>query len=660
MAGIPTKFVIADRVFDAVRAVAGPFADFLDDPQSRPYAYLGAIGSALGDFLPARPEPMAPPTTPYFQAWLPVLRLLAGSPAAGGTPATNGIYQDLKTLRDTLAKLDQVVKDKSKFGLLGIKDELEALPGVVNAIQTQMRTVGTLRATIASAITSGGPRDKVAPASGWFPRDTLQWSHTGRFLQALRKRADDSGDKRLKAFALGAVVGYGADLCGNPFINSVVGAPYRNHWWRRRWISNFVDTWVWGFYGKGGAATVSVPANGVPNPLYTNWPNVCEAKLHERITLPGISPDPVLLSIRTAAPLPAVLPQAFLDFWLGAYGDAYGPPPPTSGIDAAGLQSAYALTWLTLWFQTSSEVIPCIPADRVNPPDDCGERPDWVAADGSVVIGGTLQSPPQPEKATKPSTAEEVSGIILAILGALEILEGLLVGGLLVIIGAILIVDAETDPDWEKLRCHVGWVKVFLFYVTDAMHGLLKWASFAFPYTLELAHNETLRQQDGTRIEPFDSALVTVQSPGPNERYPAGKWIPTAPNWQNFPTEGPEQPGEFSYPGSLPWPFSFVDGRRFTSPTTAPTQVNPRFTVAGASVPLVRDRNEWSARRGRLNVFNATATPIGNAVDICLDLIFAKPGDYLDWDLDGDPGIGYPTWLLPSTIASRNMSIAEP
>jgi hypothetical protein len=223
-----------------------------------------------------------------------------------------------------------------------------------------------------------------------------------------------------------------------------------------------------------------------------------------------------------------------------------------------------------------------------------------------------------------------------------------------------LIVDAETDPDWEKLRCHTGWVKVFLFYVTDAMHDLLKWASFAFPYTLELAHNEAQRQR-GNPIEPFDSALITVQSPGPNERYPAGRWIPTAPNWQTFPTEPTEQPGEFSYPGGLPWPFSFVDGMRFTTLTTPPTQVNPRFTMAGSPVPLVRDRAEWTARRARLNVFNATATAIGNAVDVCLDLIFAaQPGDYLDWDLDADPGIGYPTWILPSLVASRNMSIPEP
>src|SRR5690348_9374401 len=148
MVGIPTKFAIADRVFDAVRGAAGPFADMLTDPESLPYAYLGVIGSAWGDFLPARPEPAAPPTTPYFQVWLPVLKLLAGSPALGGMPATNGVYPDLKTLRTTLAKLDGVVNDKSKLDLLGMKDELEALPKVVNSLKSQLAGLSTLQTTL--------------------------------------------------------------------------------------------------------------------------------------------------------------------------------------------------------------------------------------------------------------------------------------------------------------------------------------------------------------------------------------------------------------------------------------------------------------------------------------------------------------------------------
>jgi hypothetical protein len=355
------------------------------------------------------------------------------------------------------------------------------------------------------------------------------------------------------------------------------------------------------------------------------------------------------------------LPQAFLDYWLGAYADVYGPPNPANGLDSNGLQSAYAITWLILWLQTSGEVIPCLPADQVNAPDNCGVRPDWVPVDASAVISGRIETPPPPERARKPSAAEEVSGIISAILGALELLEGYLVGGWLVIIGAVLIVDPETDPDWEKLRCHVGWVRVFMFYVTDAMHKLLKWSGFGFPYTLELAHNE-LERALGNPIAPFDSALITVHSPGPSVHYPASRWTAGVANWQNFPVEALEQPAQVSYPDGLPpWPFSFVDGMQFTTPTAPPMQINPRFTVPGSSVPLVRDRAEWQARQARLNVSNATTTPIGNAVDICMDLIFAaQPADYLDWDLDADPGIGYPTWILPFHNAPRSVAIPEP
>ena len=57
MPRIPTKFVIADVVFAAVRTALGPFADFLDDSESRPYDYLRVIGADWGDLIPARPRP---------------------------------------------------------------------------------------------------------------------------------------------------------------------------------------------------------------------------------------------------------------------------------------------------------------------------------------------------------------------------------------------------------------------------------------------------------------------------------------------------------------------------------------------------------------------------------------------------------------------------
>jgi hypothetical protein len=78
------------------------------------------------------------------------------------------------------------------------------------------------------------------------------------------------------------------------------------------------------------------------------------------------------------------------------------------------------------------------------------------------------------------------------------------------------------------------------------------------------------------------------------------------------------------------------------------------------SPPLVRDAAQFASRQVMLNVPTSTNSLFGNAVDVSLELIFNTPTDQLlDWDLDGDPGIGYPTWLLPDVVSSRSASIPE-
>ncbi|GHO88690.1 hypothetical protein [Dictyobacter formicarum] len=673
MPGIPTNFVIADLVFDALRKRGAPQASLLDNANNLPYAYLGAIGASWGDFMAARPEIGAKsPNTPYFQAWLPVLKLIAGA-AQGSSPASNGVYRDLKQLRDTLNKLGGVIKDKKKFALLGMQDELNQLNGVINALQKEIGGLSSLRNTIGKAIATGAPSVKVSPSNQWQPRDTLHGSHSGRFLQALQEAADASSDGRLKAYALGATVGYAAALCGNPYVNNVVGAPYRNHWWRHRWIETHIDTWVHGYYASGGSSTVQFDNNDIPTPLYTNWPNLCEANLHKRIELPGIDLDSILQSLHDGTASPAVLPQVFLDYWKNAYTKAYGPiaATVTSGIDDMGLQSAYAMTWLVLWLQTSGEVIPCMPPDQSNGPDNCGARPPWVAADGSVVVGGTVTPPPQPAKDTNPSVPEIVSGILLAMLGVVQLMTGYLSGGIADIVAAVaLVADGVTDPDWEQLRCYQGWVMVFFYSLTNALHDMLKWSGLSFPYTMELAHDQFARQFGG-KIEPTDAALNTARSRRrENGTYPASHWNPPPPpnasNWPNPPTEPVELPAETIYPFDLTWPFHFVDGLQFASTTMPPKQINPLFSLtsvppAPPAPPLVHDKNEWQARRDRINKANATNEFFGNAVDVSLELLLStQPAEFLDWDLDGDAGIGFPTWLLPTPGAARSAAIPEP
>lgn len=135
MPGIPTKFVIADLVFDAVRSSAGPFADFLDDPASRPFAYLGAIGADWGDFM----------STPYLQVRAPVLQFLAGTPPSPASPGTPGIYEDLKSLRDTLETLTEIVNNKDKVKLLSMAGDLSASSGIIDSMEKQLGKVAGLK-----------------------------------------------------------------------------------------------------------------------------------------------------------------------------------------------------------------------------------------------------------------------------------------------------------------------------------------------------------------------------------------------------------------------------------------------------------------------------------------------------------------------------------
>src|SRR5262249_57059553 len=98
-----------------------------------------------------------------------------------------------------------------------------------------------------------------------------------------------------------------------------------------------------------------------------------------------------------------------------------------------------------------------------------------------------------------------------AILGALNALIGNVAAGLeLIAAGAALIADGETDPDWDQLRCYVGWVFAFLYNLTNALHELLKWSALGFPYTQDLAHNNIVFVNSGT-VTPADCALNTVR-----------------------------------------------------------------------------------------------------------------------------------------------------
>ncbi|MFG3551463.1 hypothetical protein [Streptomyces sp. NPDC047725] len=653
MTGIPTQFALADVVLDSLRAGGGPAPDDAD----LPFYYLGATGPTLGNFMPTRLGTSSTRNAPLFDVWSPVLGLLAGT---RGTPPTPGLSANVLSLKDTLRRLRDVVRDKDKFDLLDMKSELEALPALVAKIMSQVSGVGGLRSAVQTAIGAARPRVKQPPVTDRDQRDVLHGHHVSAFWDSLQRRAAASPDPRLRAFGLGICVGYAGPLCGNPYINGVVGAPYRNHWWRHQWVSQYVDAWVWGYdrtrrrIRLSGQEIVFPPppaaltGNRVPVPPYQAWQNIAGAELQERFAIGGITPTAVLDTFRDGTPFPGFLPAELVTLWLDCYSTAHGTGDP---VDASGLQEAYALLWLTTWLNSSEALFGATPPQQVNDPDDCGARPPWVNVDGSVVVGGTTVRPPDPAM-PDPSVSELASGIAAAILGGIAFLLSAGAAGIASIVAAVALVDDATDPDWDELRCHTGWVNSYLEQLDIAFRDLLLVTGLGPPYAEQLAHNEIQFQSHNGAIVPDDAALNTCRSPSAREGkdYPAGPWNGATSDWTSYPSGPPEAPRTMSYPEGSWFPRHFLDGLTFidngstTVPRYTSIQTNPLDSPMGK--PSVLDPAEWEERMSLAEAGDSRQKPFGNAVAVALALL-GRSSDQklLDWDLDGDRGIGWPTWV---------------
>jgi len=82
----------------------------------------------------------------------------------------------------------------------------------------------------------------------WWWVDLLHYRRTGVFAQKLLSTA--RGDV-LKAYATGYMTHVAGDICGHPFVNGVVGGPYRTHALRHLVIENLLDAWIWNHYTNG-------------------------------------------------------------------------------------------------------------------------------------------------------------------------------------------------------------------------------------------------------------------------------------------------------------------------------------------------------------------------------------------------------------------------
>lgn len=643
MPGITTHIVILQQVIHRLESSGDPAQVVIANAlKAEPkYAALGAVGPDLVDFMPSDIRSGAlGGASPYLSFWLIVFGI------AHGTGPTPGLVSVIEKISNYLEELTNIAEDDDLFALKDFRDnsKLTDLVSKLADLKTIVDNVQTLVQPLLDSISAGqkpiiNTNDPAAgkawPSVAWSCRDFLNWKSTGKFARALVQKARASGDARFLAYAYGYLVCYSSKVTGAPFVNSIVGGPYRTQWWRTRWVGMYLDAWVYGFYNQSSRPTL---AGDDPSPAYESWPSLCNANVQNQIELPGLDVVAVLDAIKNKTALPKVLPDDFTDFWYSALEDTFGPVPPSSRFsrqdppgsdspyDANGkLNRAYLFTWLILWFQTSGKVLGCNPAPPMAPPDDdCGANPPWVDA--------TSPPPSDPENAIEEDVdeGEIICGIILALLGL----------GIppLFVKGIEDIFEGANDINWEKFRCHLYWYRLYFYNGLKAIHEASVLVGIHHPYAKDLAIDEATLNFLGFNFT-FDSGKRLTKSRANDRSYPADVWNGIAPSWTADPT-GSEAPRTVAYYYSEYPPFWIDD--------------------AGAN-PLSRGKviegGPWP-----MKVIPGTerTAEFGNAVDNAIEIL-RRAGDELpNWNLDADRGMASFTWEVDDHYANPLNIKAEP
>ena len=332
MAGLATRILVAQKVLSALEGEDPALYAILTDLENKRWYMLGALGPAIGDFVPSASAGLgAPPISPYFLIWQKVLTIAVGNTTT--TPPIPGLAPTLQTLTVAVDKLSSLVAAHDFSGM-----EAFAKSGQLDAINKASADLTTILnfftqpanlTPITDLICASGPKinntKQLVPTAFWAGRDWLHWKHTGDFAEALYAAARAQNDNRYLAYAVGWQVAFATLVCSSGFMNSVVGTSYRTYWWRHRWMDLVIDAWVWGYYG----ADATMREDGRPDPPYDQWPPLCAGCLQDLIDLTG-GADPLTIAQAVVAgnPLPD-LPDldAFAnDFWLPAWSAAYGNP----------------------------------------------------------------------------------------------------------------------------------------------------------------------------------------------------------------------------------------------------------------------------------------------------------------------------------------------
>ena len=658
MLGMPTKLVILSRVQKVFAGSGDPtLGNIAAVMAAQPaYANFGALGPAIGDFMPVQDRSGGvlghPGTNPYVALWKLIFNVFEGD----GTTDNPGLKPTLDGIRDLLNKVDAVAAAEDLNGLKALEGQLGKIHDILSAlgaIVVKIKGDGTLSnlgilPDVQKLISQGNMPAIVRPLPGggigfpaqfWSLRDFLSWRRTGRFAKALLNAAQNSNDQRFLAYAYGWIVSWGASTGGAAAIASIIGAPFRNQWWRARWTANYVDAWA---FGQDATGATFDGTNW--NPGYDAWPSLCDAELQTRLMPDGSSldPDAVMKALATPGGLGSPLPTDLGDFWVNAYNATYKDlAPQLPAVQRDDVLDAHAMAWLVLWFQTSAQSLGCAITAPAMPGGNCGDTPAWTDPT-KPGDNGSGSGPQQPEVDKQVSVPNVVCAIALSLLAIISFCTGGFLAGVGFTAAAIAEWASIGTIDWDKFRCGLAWDHLYLYNGLKGLHTLMTLGAIVYPYAPDLKNkSDSLASLIPSLPLPFDSGekLVVSKTQSADFQHPHQPWDGSNISWIFYPSNPIEEPATIAALSSA-FPNGFIDdpGNPFGTDD---------LVHAGG----------WP-----VGPLDANGMPIGfrNAVDNLKNLFLNLNADFPDWNLDGDRGVNYHTWVLKGGYASPVPLSPEP
>ena len=554
-------------------------------------------------------------------------------------------WPQLETITTFVAEANTIAENEDTSALSGffaqwpaVQSALTSLGNSVpGAIQTIAKNVGTLIGV--------GPWMEDQPASGigaallgaadpraCRPYEFLRWHKSGEFARAL---LDNAKSENQRAFALGWLTHVAASVTGEPFVNNIVGGPYRTHWWRNRLVQNFVDSWVYGRFETTPPASM---AGDTPTPAYADWASICAANLQEAFNV-GHLPDAAAGAVPSAVQAMAsgnlgALPQQFpveIAQLLTDAIDATYPvdtrPNPAGSLSAQTFADAYVGAFAVFWFLTSGQG-PVANNSIGAPPSGCGTTPPSWLTPGSAPA-------PQQQGIT---SGDETCEIVLAILAVLAFLTGNAAAGIALLVAAL---EEQPSINWDEVRCDVYWITYTVYQIENLMRDALVLTALAYPPPILLGGpdvNGNIQPATDFTTLPGDTAPSTL----PNNAPPSSGVPLTRTNLISHDRDG-------GYPRRLDTTVTIADLDFFRYPL--PSSVGVEADASQNLIPALKYADHVLNASGLANggMLNAGGFPsryafFGDAVSNARQLIAANGKGLADYNLDADRGYGWQGW----------------